>query len=119
LYRQNVAARERAKRVIAIFRQHGATAPEKAMTSAQLGLPERFDEFMDRRGGRAGAIVEVSKGKYYLNEARLREIASNAGSFANRTVIIKEKEIVKIRCPYCGNLYDGSLDKCPHCGAGR
>ncbi len=34
--------------------------------------------------------------------------------------IIKEKEIireiVKIRCPYCGDLYDEKLDKCPHCG---
>jgi len=26
------------------------------------------------------------------------------------------REIVKIRCPYCGNLYDEKLDKCPHCG---
>ena len=34
--------------------------------------------------------------------------------------IIKEKEvIVKIRCPYCHNLYDETLDKCPHCGAKR
>lgn len=34
--------------------------------------------------------------------------------------VVKEKEIireiVKIRCPYCGNLYDEKLDKCPHCG---
>jgi len=34
--------------------------------------------------------------------------------------IIKEKEIireiVKIRCSYCGNLYDEKLDNCPHCG---
>jgi hypothetical protein len=31
--------------------------------------------------------------------------------------VIKEKEvIVKVRCPYCANLYDASLDKCPHCG---
>jgi hypothetical protein len=31
--------------------------------------------------------------------------------------IIKEKEvIVKVRCPYCKNLYDETLDKCPHCG---
>jgi len=33
---------------------------------------------------------------------------------------VKEKEIireiVKIRCTYCGNLYDEKLDKCPHCG---
>jgi rubrerythrin len=26
------------------------------------------------------------------------------------------REIVKIRCPYCNNLYDESEDKCPHCG---
>jgi len=35
--------------------------------------------------------------------------------------IVKEKEIireiVKMRCPYCGNVYDETLDKCPHCGA--
>ena len=34
--------------------------------------------------------------------------------------VVKEKEIireiVKIRCPYCGNLYDEKFDKCPHCG---
>jgi hypothetical protein len=31
--------------------------------------------------------------------------------------IIKEKTvIVKVRCPYCANLYDEALDKCPHCG---
>jgi rubrerythrin len=34
--------------------------------------------------------------------------------------IIKEKEVVvKIRCSYCNNLYDETLDKCPHCGAKR
>ena len=29
------------------------------------------------------------------------------------------KEIVKIRCPYCNNLYDERYDKCPHCGGKR
>ena len=29
------------------------------------------------------------------------------------------REIVKIRCPYCGNLYDEDQDKCPTCGAKR
>ena len=33
---------------------------------------------------------------------------------------IKEKivvrEIVKIKCRYCGNLYDHTSDRCPHCG---
>jgi len=31
--------------------------------------------------------------------------------------VIKEKVIVKIRCSYCRNLYDETLDKCPHCGS--
>ncbi len=31
--------------------------------------------------------------------------------------IIKEKQVVvKIRCPYCKNLYEETYDKCPHCG---
>jgi hypothetical protein len=29
------------------------------------------------------------------------------------------REIVKIRCPYCGNLYDETEDKCPNCGGTR
>ena len=34
--------------------------------------------------------------------------------------VIKEKEvIVKVRCSYCHNLYNETLDKCPHCGARR
>jgi hypothetical protein len=34
--------------------------------------------------------------------------------------IVREKEvIIKIRCPYCGTLYDETLDKCTHCGAKR
>lgn len=27
------------------------------------------------------------------------------------------KEIVKIRCRYCGFTYDQGLDSCPNCGA--
>lgn len=26
------------------------------------------------------------------------------------------REIVKVRCPYCGGLHDEKEDKCPHCG---
>jgi hypothetical protein len=27
------------------------------------------------------------------------------------------REIVKTKCPYCGQLYDQKEDKCPNCGA--
>jgi len=37
--------------------------------------------------------------------------------------VVKEREIireiVKIRCPYCNNLYDEKYDKCPYCGGKR
>ena len=40
-------------------------------------------------------------------------------TFENQQVVKEReivREIVKIRCSYCGNLYDEKLDKCPHCG---
>jgi hypothetical protein len=114
VFRRRPAARERARRIIDIFQQHGATSPEKAMTSKELGLPGRFDEFMDRRGDRSGIIVGVSGGKYYLDEAKLEGFRIPK---EDKTMIIKEKEIVKLRCSYCGNLYEITENKCPNCGA--
>lgn len=32
-------------------------------------------------------------------------------------VVVKETVRVKVRCQYCGGLYDETLDKCPNCGA--
>jgi len=29
------------------------------------------------------------------------------------------REVIKIRCPYCNNLYDENQTKCPNCGANR
>ena len=55
------------------FRQKGAISPDKALTAEELGLPPGFQEAMKRRLGRSGIFVEVD-GKYYLNEARLKEI---------------------------------------------
>lgn len=36
---------------------------------------------------------------------------------AEKIVIIRET--VKIRCPYCGGLYDEVKDRCPYCGGKR
>jgi len=36
---------------------------------------------------------------------------------AERTIIVRE--VVKIRCPYCGGLYDEVKDRCPYCGGKR
>jgi hypothetical protein len=65
--------RERLIEIVQIFRQKGATSPEKAMTAQELGLPPRFEEAMHRRLGQLGIFVEVN-GKYYLSEERLKQM---------------------------------------------
>ena len=59
--------------MVAQFREKGATSAEKAMTAQELGLPPRFEEAMKRRLGATGIFVEVG-GKYYLDEARLKQV---------------------------------------------
>ncbi|MGH9920003.1 MAG: hypothetical protein ACRD6W_14200, partial [Nitrososphaerales archaeon] len=58
---------------VASFREKGATSPEKAMTAQELGLPPRFKEAMGRRLGATGIFVDAG-GKYYLDEARLKQV---------------------------------------------
>jgi len=52
-----------------------------------------------------------------------RRPPSEAQSTEEGATVVKEREIireiVKIRCPYCNNLYDEKYDKCPHCGGKR
>lgn len=65
--------RQRLQEIIQKFREKGATTPEKAMSTQELGLPPRFEEAMHRRLGQTGIFVETN-GKYYLNEERLKQI---------------------------------------------
>ena len=49
----------------------------------------------------------------YIPTARVRAVI-------REKEIIKEKEvIIKVRCPYCGRLYNETLDVCPYCGGKR
>lgn len=65
--------RERLREIVDKFRQKGATNPENAMTLQALDLPPRFEEAMRRRLGQSGIVIEID-GKYYLDEARLKQI---------------------------------------------
>ncbi len=83
MFRDPQEMRRRLEEIVEKFRQKGATSPEKALTTQELGLPPRFEEAMHRRLGRTGIFVEVN-GKYYLNEERLRQIQqqrAQAGGF--------------------------------------
>ena len=79
MFRRRGGARERVQRIVEQFRAKGATSPEKAMTVAELGLPPRFEEAMDRRLGRLGIFVKVD-GRYYLSEERLKEAMERLAS---------------------------------------
>ena len=57
-----------------------------------------------------------------INFYRMLKRPAQSPSEESQTVIKEReiiKEIVKIRCPYCNNLYDEKYDKCPHCGGKR
>ena len=86
MFRQREEVVKRLYEVIGIFRQKGATSPEKAMHIQELGLPQRFEEAMHRRLGRLGIFVEVN-GKYYLSEECLKEFEerrNRGGGFSRR-----------------------------------
>jgi len=60
---------------------------------------------------------------WIANLARIFRRPSETQSTQEGAAVVKEREIireiVKIRCPYCNNLYDEKYDKCPHCGGKR
>ena len=45
------------------------------------------------------------------------EIHLNPESKETEQVVIKE--VVKVKCQYCGALIDSTAEKCPYCGAPR
>jgi hypothetical protein len=63
---------ERIQRIARTFQAKGALSPETARTAEELGLSRMFVRIMKRRQGKTRVFVEVN-GKYYLDEAALRE----------------------------------------------
>ena len=68
------------------------------------------------------------KGKEYFGKELKPEFWSRLAfegraELEEKRRVVKEREIireiVKVRCPFCHNLYNESYDKCPHCGGHR
>jgi len=57
-------------------------------------------------------VVKQTKKEQELPIVRERQII-------RETEITKKEVIYKVRCPYCGKLYNEVLDVCPHCGGKR
>jgi hypothetical protein len=66
---------ERIFKVVEIFKEKGATSPEKAMPLNELGLPPLFSMMMQGPMGQIGLFVE-NNGKYHLNEKRFKQMHS-------------------------------------------
>jgi ABC-type multidrug transport system ATPase subunit len=64
---------ERILKVVKVFKERGATSPEKALPLKDLGLPPMFSMMMQGPMGQSGLFVEKN-GKYYLNEERLKQM---------------------------------------------
>jgi YVTN family beta-propeller protein len=72
---------ERFRRLVNTFQQKGATSPEKAMTAEELGLPPRFEDFMEKRAPGQTKVFQEINGKYYLDQKALKEMRQQ---WANR-----------------------------------
>ncbi|MEM2929435.1 MAG: hypothetical protein QW797_01000 [Thermoproteota archaeon] len=75
---ERAEARRRLLELVEKFREQGATSPDKAMTTEELGLPPWFRRFMRGRLGKLGVFVEKD-GKYYLSEERLKQLEKQRG----------------------------------------
>lgn len=79
MFRDREQMWQRIQEVAQKFQEKGATAPERALTAQELGLPPRFEQAMNRRLGQTGIFVKVN-GKYYLNEERFKQIQQRRAS---------------------------------------
>lgn len=78
-----------------------------------------------RFGGKAYLVVEVADGRPAFDvlepEAWMAAIAQAKRALpppgAGRATVI-ERQVVKVRCRYCGNLANEVDGRCPFCGAG-
>lgn len=98
MFKGHERVRQRLLEVIDTFRQKGATSPDKAMTTEELGLPPRFEVLMHRRLGRLGVFVETN-GKYYISEGGLRQFEAQrpaAQSAMNSRKKLYNLRIIKV-----------------------
>lgn len=71
--------KEMVLREVETFRQKGAVTPENALSIKELGLSPKFEAFLRRSPRMLGVFVKVND-KYYLCEARLKEIEKQLSS---------------------------------------
>ena len=75
---KSVRGHERLLEIVDIFIKKGATSPESAMTSEELGLPPKFWMMLQDHIGQSGLLVE-NQGKYYISQEQLKQMRRRFG----------------------------------------
>jgi flagellar biosynthesis/type III secretory pathway M-ring protein FliF/YscJ len=78
---------------------------------AARGLVRFVDEYGNEKWGTKEEVRE------WQQEQREQERLDKGLVVREKETVIRE--IVKVRCQYCGRLYEEMQEKCPHCGASR
>jgi hypothetical protein len=65
-------------------------------------------------------LIGVKKPPHFWLERAIKgRKASRKTDYTSKVVKIVKEVIVKVRCPYCQQLYDETLDGCSYCGGYR
>jgi len=87
--------------------------------AGRVNWAELVVDGVDRKNSHLIGRREKPESWQHMALKALREMPPPPPEEEQAPMMIKEKvikEIVKIRCRYCGSLYLETLDKCPHCG---
>jgi hypothetical protein len=77
-------------------------------------------DFQDYFPQAEDCVYFITKRNYEKKVLRGEAMSAEGEKQVKEKEIIREKEvIVKIKCPYCGKLYNETFDACPHCGGKR
>jgi hypothetical protein len=98
-----------------------ATIEPAILSAFQHSTPEERQKMLEERGF---TQYTDENGNIRWKAPPLLKEWANAGSIdlmlKDGSVEMKiEREGPKIRCSYCGTVYEEKLDKCPNCGASR
>jgi hypothetical protein len=142
-YAINKVKRDKKKAILTFFRYcplchmgnaircdvHSAGGKDKAVCSrCGASWHIHFGFTGDLKWAKLEKASNDRKGEEYLGQEHEPEfwgriVFEGRAIWQERRGIIREKEtireIVKIRCQFCGNLYNETIDRCPHCGGHR
>jgi hypothetical protein len=117
-YRARKVITEAKLKAIRSAEEQGRLNEEQRRHREQFELEQRakgLEKFVDKKGNERWGTLEQIRA-WQREEKELERLDKTTVLREKETII---KEIIRVRCPYCGKLYDETLEICPNCGARR